>query len=187
MQQDNLFSIFTGPLSGSGLKYFIGGSVASIVYGEPRLTHDIDLILFLDKSDANLLIDLFVEDDFYMPPVDVIKNEINLGERGHINILHHNTGFKADIYFVGKDPLQLWALQNINEIEFMNSKLPVAPIEYIIIKKLIYFREGNSYKHLDDIKGMLRESSETIDRNTLKDFLSKYELTDIFNQHFALD
>jgi len=137
MQQDNLFSIFTNPLSSSGLKYFIGGSVASIVYGEPRLTHDIDLILFLKKDDIKVLLNLFPEDDFYLPPVEVIENELSLGERGHINIIHHSTGFKADIYFVSNDPLQLWALQNITEIEFMNSILSIAPIEYIIIKKLM--------------------------------------------------
>jgi len=185
MQQSNLFSIFTDPISKSGLKYFIGGSVASIVYGEPRLTHDIDLIIYLTNEKVELFLELFADNEFYLPPIEVARNEIRLGEKGHFNIIHHETGFKADIYFVGNDALQNWALENINEIEFMNTKLPIAPIEYIIVKKLIYSREGNSHKHLDDIKSMLRESSDLIEKTILQKFLNQYNVSELYEQNFG--
>ncbi|MBW1809333.1 MAG: hypothetical protein JRJ19_12665 [Deltaproteobacteria bacterium] len=41
------FRVFTQPIDDLGLKYFVKGSVASIAYGEPRMTHDIDLVLSL--------------------------------------------------------------------------------------------------------------------------------------------
>lgn len=185
MQQSNLFSIFTDPISKSGLKYFIGGSVASIVYGEPRLTHDIDLIIYLANEKVEQFLELFPDNEFYRPPIEVARNEIKLGEKGHFNIIHHETGFKADIYFVGNDTLQNWALENIIEIDFMNTKLPIAPIEYIIVKKLIYFREGKSHKHLDDIKSMLSESSDLIERTILQEFLNQYNVTDLYDQNFG--
>lgn len=184
MQQDNLFAIFTEPISNSRISYFIGGSVASIVYGEPRLTHDIDVVLYINKAQASKLINLFPEEQFYLPPLEVLENEIELGAKGHINLIHHETGFKCDIYFTGDDELQLWALDNINEIEFMGSKLRIAPIEYVIVKKLIYFREGNSHKHLNDIKGMLRESRDIINYEVLQNYLKKYNVIDLFNQYF---
>lgn len=186
MQQSNLFSIFTDPISKSGLKYFIGRSVAAIVYGEPRLTHDIDLIIYLTNDNAELFLDLFPNDQFYVPPIEVAKTEIKLGEKGHFNIIHIESGFKADIYFVSNDPLQFWALENINEIDFMDTKLPIAPIEYIIVKKLIYFREGNSHKHLDDIKSMLRESSNLVNNAVLQKFLNDYDVSDLYEQNFGL-
>lgn len=185
MQQDNLFSIFTDPLSSSGLKYFIGGSVASIVYGEPRLTHDIDVVLYINKAQASKLLTLFPEDQFYLPPLDVLKSEIELGVSGHINLIHHETGFKCDVYFVGDDELQLWALENINEIDFMSTKLPIAPIEYVIVKKLSYFKEGKSFKHIEDIKGIINESAGLIDKNVLNKFLEKYEIKDTYERYFC--
>lgn len=40
MQELNLFGLFASRLNDQKLNYMITGSVASIVYGEPRLTHD---------------------------------------------------------------------------------------------------------------------------------------------------
>ena len=42
MQDPELFQIFIRPLNLLNIKYMVTGSVASIVYGEARLTHDID-------------------------------------------------------------------------------------------------------------------------------------------------
>ena len=50
MQELNLFKIFTSKLNEPKLGYFVTGSVASIVYGEPRLTHDIDIVLEISVS-----------------------------------------------------------------------------------------------------------------------------------------
>ncbi len=43
----------------------IGGSIAAIAYGEPRLTIDVDFVLFLSDSDIQRIIDIFPESDFY--------------------------------------------------------------------------------------------------------------------------
>jgi hypothetical protein len=43
MQQVDLFLIFTGPLDFAQIPYMVSGSVASMVYGEPRLTNDVDI------------------------------------------------------------------------------------------------------------------------------------------------
>ena len=52
MQQAELFLLFTGPLEETGIVYMVGGSVASMVYGEPRLTNDIDIVVDLDRRMA---------------------------------------------------------------------------------------------------------------------------------------
>ncbi len=182
MPGTNLFAIFIERIDKCKINYFVGGSVSAIVYGEPRLTHDIDLVLHLNKIQVQGLIDKFSIEDFYLPPQNIINSELERGEKGHFNIIHQSTGFKADIYFVGNDPLQQWALENLRLIEFSNLKLPVAPPEYIIVKKLLFYKEGKSEKHIEDIKGILRESGDLINEEILKNFLSKYGLKDIYNQ-----
>ena len=52
MQQPDLLDIFISPLNSGGIDYMITGSVASTLYGEPRLTSDIDLALSGDKIKA---------------------------------------------------------------------------------------------------------------------------------------
>jgi len=45
MQPHNLFSIFVDRLNKHSISYVVTGSVAAIVYGEPRVTHGIDLVV----------------------------------------------------------------------------------------------------------------------------------------------
>jgi hypothetical protein len=66
--QDNLFAIFTEPLNRSGIEYFVTGSVAAIVYGDPRITNDIDIVVSLRPVDLETLGRIFVAGQFYLPP-----------------------------------------------------------------------------------------------------------------------
>jgi hypothetical protein len=176
MQNHNLFSIFIDKLFENNIEYFITGSVASIVYGEPRLTHDIDIVISIDKHQADEILTAFPLKDFYCPPLEVIKNEVLRANRGHFNIIHHETGFKADIYLTGEDKFQQWALDNKIEIEFSGKKIFIAPPEYVIIKKLEFFREGKSHKHITDIQGILSGSGEKINFNLIEKFVIAFGL-----------
>jgi hypothetical protein len=47
MPEVELFQLFVRPLQQAGFRYIVTGSVAAIFYGEPRLTLDVDLVVFL--------------------------------------------------------------------------------------------------------------------------------------------
>lgn len=142
----------------------VAGSVASIVYGEPRLTNDVDLVVVLNDSLIRQLATLFPADQFYSPPPEVISAELRRARRGHFNIIHHDTGLKADMYLAGSEPLQAWGLAHRQLVEIGGGQaIWIAPIEYVILKKLEYYREGRSEKHLLDIRGMLAVSGDEID------------------------
>lgn len=146
----------------------VTGAAAAIVYGEPRLTHDLDLVIELGKDELQSFIEAFPSDVFYVPPEEVIRVEISRSSRGHFNLIHKETGFKADIYLMGDDPLHLWAMDNRRKIDTEAERIWVAPPEYVIIRKLQYHQEGGSEKHLSDIRGILEISSSLIDQNFLE-------------------
>jgi len=52
MPEPNLFKIFTVRLNKMGIRYMVTGAVAAIIYGEPRLTHDIDLVIELKMDEV---------------------------------------------------------------------------------------------------------------------------------------
>ena len=54
VETSDLFALFVRPLHRSGLRYMISGSLASIYYGEPRLTMDVDIVVHLDRATAEL-------------------------------------------------------------------------------------------------------------------------------------
>jgi hypothetical protein len=62
MLEADLFLLFLRPLNRAGIRYMIGGSVAAIFYGEPRLTHDVDIVVVLTAPDIRQLPHIFPED-----------------------------------------------------------------------------------------------------------------------------
>lgn len=171
-----LIDTFIRPLNEHGIRYIITGSVASMVYGEPRLTNDVDVVLDIKPTDIAKLIEAFPETDFYLPPVEVIEAELLRGSRGHFNIISQHTMLKADIYLVGVDSIQLWGMADARILEIDNQKISFAPPEYVIIRKLEFYREGHSEKHLRDIAAMLTESSAEIDQEILSKHIAQLGL-----------
>jgi len=176
MPEPNLFKIFTGRLNKIGIRYMATGAVAAIIYGEPRLTHDIDLVIELKLEEVEKIQEAFPSGEFYCPPEDAIKLEIKRPSRGHFNIIHRETGFKADCYLMGDDKLHHWGISKRRELDVEGEPVWVAPPEYVIVRKLEYYREGGSEKHLKDIASILAVSPEQIDYDQLHEKISVYGL-----------
>jgi len=173
MHDPDLALLFLRPLNRLGARYLVSGSVASIIYGEPRLTHDLDLIVFLNSEQIARLPEFFPAGQFYCPTADLVQFEAAREQRGHINIIHHPSGFKADLYFAGRDPLHAWAFRRGRSTEFRGEKIMVAPPEYVIVRKLEFYREGGSPKHLRDIQLMLKMSAQLIELPELEKMLAE--------------
>lgn len=179
MQQNSeLFLLFLRPLNRLGISYMVTGSAASMAYGTPRMTIDIDMVIELSTAQAKLLAGAFPEDQFYCPPVDVIGMETGRKSRGHFNVIHMETGFKADFYLVGNDPLHRWGMARRRSVEMFGEPVMLAPPEYVIVRKLEYFKEGGSEKHLKDICGMLDVSKSLIVRSELDQMIRERNLQD---------
>ena len=177
MEQVKVFLVFTERLEQAGINYMTTGSVASMMYGMPRFTHDLDVVIDLQADQIDSVIAAFPDKDFYCPPKDVIEIERRRPLRGHFNVIHHKTGFKADIYIHRASQLHAWGLSRKKLFELSASKgIWVAPPEYVIVRKLEYYREGHSEKHLHDIVGMLEISGEFIDRSVIQEWVEKLDL-----------
>ena len=160
----------------------VTGSVASIFYGEPRMTHDVDLVLALAESDIDKLGEFFPESEFYLPPSDVLRIEKARANRGHFNIIHFDTAFKADIYLTGSDELLLWGIRRRRKFQIENIEFWLAPPEYVIVKKLHYWDESGHKKHLDDIIAMLKVQGENIVVETINAKLNSDKLKKKFKE-----
>ncbi|MEI6209381.1 MAG: hypothetical protein WCP20_21590 [Desulfuromonadales bacterium] len=180
MLAPDMFTLFIERLDTAGIRYVVTGSVAVIVYGDPRMTHDIDLVVEVSRKQIPAIIDAFPEGEFYCPPAEVIGVECARSTRGHFNIIHHVTGFKADIYPVGNDGMLAWAIRNPRMFNLGGIVIRVAPPEYVIAKKLEYFKEGRSPKHVGDIRGMLEASADCISFEKLNELIEKQGLADVW-------
>jgi hypothetical protein len=177
MQQLDLFRVLASRLNAAQLRYMITGAAASIIYGEPRLTLDLDIVVEISSQNINKIIQTFPIDEFYCPPFETIQAESKRTRKGHFNIIHHKTGFRADIYLSGQDKLHQWGMERRKPIDLSGEIFWLAPIEYVILRKLEYFREGGSEKHLKDISGMVTISGDQIDFTALEGKIKEYGLS----------
>jgi hypothetical protein len=178
MPEPDLIELFVQPLNRLQIRYVISGSVASMLYGEPRVTHDIDLVVMLRQKDLIQLAEVYPTPAFYLPPTEVIAIEMAREQRGHFNVIHPSTGLKADFYTANRDELHAWAFRHARQYTIRGTPICLAPPEYVIVRKLEYYREGGSEKHLRDIRGMLAVSGEQISQPELGHWIARRRLND---------
>ena len=179
MQQRDLLEIFIAPLETGNIDYMVTGSVAATFYGEPRLTHDIDLVIALQPDVIEQFLSLFPLEDFYCPPYEVVRLEIGRKSFAHFNLIHHDSGYKADVYPLSGDDLHRWGFKNRRRVSIRNDfEIWMAPPEYVIIRKLQYFKEGGSEKHLSDISKMLGQGEFVIDQSLINVWVDQKRLTE---------
>lgn len=181
MRGPDEIGMFVARLNAVGAPYMITGATAAIIYGQPRVTNDLDVVLALNDEHLPALVAAFPESEFYLPPESVIRTERARVLRGHFNVIHHETGYKADIYLVGQDPLHAWAMALRRSIEWAaGTPLWVAPPEYVIVRKLEYFREGQSQKHPADIRAIL--ATTAVDRSSIARWLPRLGLEAVWTE-----
>ena len=89
---------FIDPLEKAAIPYALVGSVASSIYGEPRATNDVDMVIQVEAVNAERLVEAFPSDLFYVPPVEVVLVELGRGHGAHLNIIALEGMAKADLY-----------------------------------------------------------------------------------------
>lgn len=143
------------------VRYAIVGSFASGVWGESRLTQDIDIVVDLKPSDVDSICAAFPDPEFYLSRPAAQEA---VTRSGQFNVINPSSGNKIDFMVAGTTKWVLAQLDRSKQVPvFSDQSANVAAPEDVILGKLIYYREGGSEKHLRDIRGMLKFSGDTID------------------------
>jgi len=187
MSEPDLIELFVHPLDQLQISYLVSGSVAAMLYGEPRVTHDIDFVVFLRDRDIVRLPEAYPAPDFYLPGKEELQTELAREQKGHFNVIHPESGLKADFYLAKRDELEGWAFRNARDYTIEGTRIRLAPPEYVIVRKLEYFREGGSEKHLRDIRGVLKVSGEIINRADLDDWIQRRDVGEEWQKVLALE
>ena len=176
MTQQQFFERVIVVLESLEIPYMVTGSVGAMLYGEPRLTNDLDVVVVLAPRHIAPLTAAFTDPAFYLPPADVILEAIR--QRGQFNLIHVDSGSKVDLILRKQTDFAQTEFQRRRPVVFTERvESQSATPEDIILAKLQYFREGQSHKHLDDVAGMLRVVGAQLDRAYLEQWVARLGLT----------
>jgi hypothetical protein len=149
-----------------GIRYLVGGSVASSVYGIPRATQDVDLVADLQLSQVDA-VTKSMAGEFYVD-ADMIRDAIQ--RRASFNVVHLETMFKADIFILQGDS---WSREEMarartEELDIAGSKVNIrfASPEDTLLHKLIWYKLGNqiSDRQWSDILGVIKVQGNMLDQ-----------------------
>jgi len=178
MEQHELLGYLVRCLEKLNIPYFITGAVASIAYGEPRLTNDLDIVADVKDEHIAQLKDCFPEREFYLD-ADTVREAIRL--RHQFNIIHPASGLKIDVMISKRDAFDKSRFSRIRRMSpSEGTEANFASPEDVILKKMEYYKEGASEKHIRDILGMLKISGEMIDLEYISIWAEKLNIEDIW-------
>lgn len=162
-----------------GLRYAITGSTATIAYGEPRFTNDIDVLVELTEERITEFLQAFPERQFYLSP-DAVRSAV--ANHRQFNIIHPAAGLKADVIIAANSEFDRQRLDRSRPLAvFKDRTVLFATPEDVILKKLQYFQEGGSEKHLRDITGVLRVQGDRIDYDRLREWSARLGVGEIWS------
>jgi len=160
------------------IPYFVTGSVAAMSYGEPRLTNDIDIVADIKERHITGLLEAFPSNEYYLSG-DMVRNAIR--DLRPFNIIHPASGLKVDVIIKKNTPFDDSRFRRARKIHVGEScRANFAAPEDVILKKMEFYKEGGSEKHLRDITGILRISGDEVDRNYIVDWSDRLGLLEIW-------
>lgn len=178
MEQDELLRHLVGALERLGLPYLVTGSIATIYYGEPRFTNDIDVVVELPASRINDFLREFPDDSFYAS-----EEAARRAVAGHrqFNVIHPASGLKVDVVIPAGDALDRSRFARRRRVSLgPGCTASFAAPEDVVLKKMVFYRDGGSDKHLRDIAGVLQVSGAEVDREYVAEWADRLGLSDLW-------
>jgi hypothetical protein len=131
-----------------GIRHHLTGGIASVYYGEPRMTQDIDIVI--DNAQVSAQLGAFVqslaESDFIFDS-DSVRNAV--AGKGMFQLLDSVESLKLDIYPRELIPGELD--RSVSREVFENLELPLASCADVGASKLVWISKG-SHKSRRDLR-----------------------------------
>lgn len=166
-------------LEKSHVEYFVGGSIASTIYGEPRFTQDVDLVVRLEPHHVSVLRSSLA-DDFYSSEV-ALREAIE--RRACANLIHNQTGFKIDLMISRERPFENSRFQRKRRVKDSGNEFWVASPEDTILVKLEWYRDGGevSERQWRDVQTVLM-TQENLDQDYMALWAKELDVLDLLNR-----
>jgi hypothetical protein len=157
-----------------GIKYCITGGYAVSIWGKPRGTFDIDVIIRLEAEDiAPLAKNLRSLSRAGYIEESAAREAVTRG--GEFNFVHPESGIKIDFWVINEgDRIGMNELQRRQVSRTLGGKkIYLISPEDLILSKLRWHSESQSTRHLEDIESIFKFSGDKLDMDYLKHWAEK--------------
>ncbi|MHB1157090.1 MAG: nucleotidyltransferase family protein [Phycisphaerales bacterium] len=162
------------------IEYYVTGSVASVEFGTPRTTADIDIVIQLRPEKVDALAAALDPERFFF---DAQSMRDAVKHRSMFNIIDKQSIFKIDFIIPSTSYGAHCFSRAVRRTTVNNVTAMFASPEDVILNKLLFFHLSKSEKHLIDIGEMLRVSGDELDWKYLDEWA---DYLDVLREWYAI-
>ena len=126
-------------ISAGSFEYLLYGGLAAGLWGEPRYTEDVDLVLFLPERHAYRFLRVAVKHGFSIDE-DLAIQQIQVSGWSRLPFGERKSPWHLDLT-LGDSPFDKSALARRKQVELFSRKVWVASPEDLLIYKLVAWRD----------------------------------------------
>jgi len=179
-QRDFLFRAIDA-LERAGIPYAITGSWASTIYGMPRTTHDLDVIVSIAVENVEALVAGFP------PPIYADAEWIReaAASGSFFNIIDPTLGLKVDFWPLKDDPYAREQFARRRLVNMFGRSVWMLTPEDIILAKLLWYKMSESDLQMRDIASVWKTQQETLDLEYLKSWAARLSVANLLSKIMA--
>ncbi len=167
-------------LDAERIPFMLTGSWVSSMQGEPRASHDIDLVVQLDRSHIAALMAAFPAPKFYLSE-SAIQEAIE--QDGMFNLLDMGEGDKVDFWLLTKEPFDQARFARRTVEEILGIRVSVSSPEDTILAKLRWSDlSGGSEKQFVDAQRIYELQQESLDFEYVGQWANTLNIAPLWNR-----
>jgi hypothetical protein len=178
MEQREFLIRVIDALEQAQVAYAVTGAWASMTYGRPRTTHDLDLVVSLSVDQAVKVAEA-LPPPLYADPV-WMQEAAALGE--FFNIIDPELGVKVDCWPLKPDQYSQEQFRRRRREEITGRSVWMLAPEDVILSKLLWYRLSESERQLDDCIGVWKVQKDLLDVDYLRRWAGQLSVADLLNK-----
>ena len=163
------------------IDYFITGGLARAIWGTPRSTSDIDVVIKILESQVGLLAKALrkISKLGYIDE-DTAKEAVR--HKGEFNFIDPNSGLKVDFWVAKNNAKSLSEFHRRVLKNVEGTKIYFISPEDLVLNKLEWHKQGGSQVQLEDVKSIIKSSGKNLNMTYLRKEAIKLEVDGILNE-----
>lgn len=169
-----------------GIRYMIGGSLASSLYGIPRATQDVDVVADVTESHVGPLADRL--SPYFYFDAGAAKDAVR--RRSSFNIIDKEEIFKIDVFVMGVDDISGEEMERRSMRQVADApgrEIWVCSPEDIVAHKLHWYKlgDGVSDRQWNDARNVIRVQGKRLDLGYLRRVCAARGVLDLLEKALA--
>jgi hypothetical protein len=180
MSQLELLEKTVKSLEKANIPYMLTGSLVSSFQGNPRSTHDIDIVVSIKMGDIPDIMETFDPERFYINR-ESVKEAITISSQ--FNILDIEEGNKIDFWILTNSDFDKSRFSRRQKDKFFNFEVYISTPEDTIIQKLVWSKlSGGSEKQYKDALSVYELQYGKLDIEYMNNWSKELDIENLYKK-----